>query len=111
MIRVTAEPGRLTVRGHADYAPKGQDIVCAAVSALLLALAERLQEKNLVRELIMRPGYVTIAMRGAEREAEVINAACGSWRGGFPSACRWRIRAISPGEGAVIRVVAYHGKG
>ena len=43
MIRVTAEPGRLTVRGHADYAPKGQDIVCAAVSALLLALAERLQ--------------------------------------------------------------------
>ena len=75
MIRVTAEPGRLTVRGHADYAPKGQDIVCAAVSALLLALAERLQEKNLVRELIMRPGYVTIAMRGAEREAEVIK--CG----------------------------------
>ena len=84
MIRVTAEPGRLTVRGHADYAPKGQDIVCAAVSALLLALAERLQEKNLVRELIMRPGYVTIAMRGAEREAEVIKCGLRQLERRFP---------------------------
>ena len=39
MIRVTAEPGRLTLEGHAGYAPAGQDIVCAAVSALMLALA------------------------------------------------------------------------
>ena len=51
MIRVTAEPGRLTLEGHAGYAPTGKDIVCAAVSALVLALAERLQEKNLVRRV------------------------------------------------------------
>lgn len=75
MIRVTAEPGRLTAEGHADYGPAGQDIVCAAVSALLLALAERLQEKNLVKELVMRPGYVRITMRGAERETELVK--CG----------------------------------
>ena len=43
MIRVTAEPGRLTLEGHAGYAPAGQDIVCAAVSALMLAMAERMQ--------------------------------------------------------------------
>lgn len=30
---------RLTVRGHADYAPKGSDIVCAAASGLIYALA------------------------------------------------------------------------
>lgn len=75
MIRVTAEPGQLTVQGHADYAPAGKDIVCAAVSALVLALAERLQEKNLVKELVMRPGYVRIAIRGAERETELVK--CG----------------------------------
>ena len=46
MIRATAEPGRLTLEGHAGYAPTGKDIVCAAVSALVLALAERLEVKN-----------------------------------------------------------------
>ena len=28
----------LTLRGHAGYAPKGQDIVCAGVSALVYTL-------------------------------------------------------------------------
>ena len=90
MIRVTAEPGRLTLEGHAGYAPAGQDIVCAAVSALMLALAERMQEKNLVRELIMRPGYMRIAMRGAEKAqaaAAAVSPVCGSEgsRGSFLS--------------------------
>ena len=30
-------------RGHAGYAPKGQDIVCAGVSALCMALLARLE--------------------------------------------------------------------
>lgn len=30
---------RLTVRGHAGYAPKGSDIVCSAASGLVYALA------------------------------------------------------------------------
>lgn len=84
MIRVTAEPGRLTLEGHAGYAPTGKDIVCAAVSALVLALAERLQEKNLVRELIMRPGYVRIAMRGADREAELVKCGLRQLERRFP---------------------------
>lgn len=29
---------RVEISGHAEYAPEGQDIVCAAVSALALAL-------------------------------------------------------------------------
>ncbi len=40
----------LTVEGHAGYAPKGQDIVCAAVSMLVQALAgglARLDENRL----------------------------------------------------------------
>lgn len=84
MIRVTAEPGRLTLEGHAGFAPTGKDIVCAAVSALVLALAERLQEKNLVRELIMRPGYVRIAMRGADREAELVKCGLRQLERRFP---------------------------
>ena len=65
----------LHMEGHAGQADVGHDIVCAAASALMLALCERLQEKNLVRELVMRPGYISVAMRGAERETELIK--CG----------------------------------
>ncbi len=34
MIQITERNGRITVSGHAGYAPPGQDIVCAAVSSL-----------------------------------------------------------------------------
>lgn len=42
MITVTYEPPEMVFRGHAGYAPRGRDIVCAAVSALYgtLALAD-----------------------------------------------------------------------
>ena len=44
MIRIHADVERmqLRVRGHAGYAPEGQDIVCAAVSALVYTLAQNL---------------------------------------------------------------------
>lgn len=38
MINVKIEQGKITACGHADYAPKGQDIVCAAFSVLSLTL-------------------------------------------------------------------------
>lgn len=34
MIVVTENTGKIIIEGHAGYAPHGQDIVCAAVSAL-----------------------------------------------------------------------------
>ncbi|MEG0370647.1 MAG: ribosomal-processing cysteine protease Prp, partial [Hungatella sp.] len=37
-------PGRISVAGHAGYAPSGQDIVCAAVSALTLTLIQGLEQ-------------------------------------------------------------------
>lgn len=38
MINVTIKQGEITASGHAGYAPKGQDIVCAAFSVLSLTL-------------------------------------------------------------------------
>ena len=35
MIQITHTEGSITIDGHAGYAPAGQDIVCAAVSALV----------------------------------------------------------------------------
>ena len=42
MMTVRADYGRITVHGHAGYAPKGQDIVCSAASILLYTLAASL---------------------------------------------------------------------
>ena len=76
MIRAVFGRDRVTVMGHAGYAPKGQDIVCAAVSALVYALIGDLQERGLVRELVIRPGYVTAAAKGPCRE-ELELVRCG----------------------------------
>lgn len=39
MINITVTKNEVTAQGHADYAPIGQDIVCAAISTLLQTLA------------------------------------------------------------------------
>ena len=44
MIRVSCGGTALSIQGHAGAAPYGQDLVCAAVSALVYALAQRLTE-------------------------------------------------------------------
>lgn len=45
MIRVSGRPGRLTLRGHAGWGRRGEDIVCAAVSILVETLARSLPEE------------------------------------------------------------------
>ena len=58
MIEVRAGGKRLVVQGHAGYGPAGQDIVCAAASALVYALAETLAG------LDIRKGYAEVTGRG-----------------------------------------------
>lgn len=41
-IRIDADAMRLEIDGHAEYAPIGQDIVCAGVSMLTYTLAKNL---------------------------------------------------------------------
>ena len=47
MICAVFGENRVTLRGHAGYAPPGEDIVCAAASALVFALIGVLEEKGL----------------------------------------------------------------
>ena len=44
MITITHRPGQITINGHAGYAPHGQDIVCAAVSALVQTFIASVEE-------------------------------------------------------------------
>ena len=54
MIIITHTHGKIRITGHAGYAPSGQDIVCAAVSALtetFLASIEDLTKDELKCEI------------------------------------------------------------
>ncbi|MBS4900431.1 MAG: ribosomal-processing cysteine protease Prp [Clostridiales bacterium] len=44
MIKIYNSATGITIRGHAGYAPQGQDIVCAAVSALAYNLIASIKE-------------------------------------------------------------------
>lgn len=44
MITINHQKGRITIDGHAGFAPIGQDIVCAAVSALVQTFIVSVEE-------------------------------------------------------------------
>ena len=56
MIRITRQGGTfVTLEGHAGSDVYGRDLVCAAVSALVLTLAEAVKDKP-EAEVILSPG-------------------------------------------------------
>lgn len=62
MISVEHLCGQITIKGHADYAPKGEDIVCEAVSALTqtyVCSLEHLTDDKVKYSL--SPGYACIS--------------------------------------------------
>ena len=46
MIQITLKDNAMWARGHSGYAPKGQDILCAAVSILMEATADALERQD-----------------------------------------------------------------
>ncbi len=64
MIRAACGGTQLTVRGHAGYGRQGEDIVCAAVSALVYALAGVLQETGRLAGFDSAPGYAAVTGAG-----------------------------------------------
>ena len=79
MITARFEGTALTLQGHAGSAPYGQDLVCAAVSALVYALGQRLQELNDQGALEQPPvielssGNARICAVAKERYQEKVN--------------------------------------
>ena len=68
MIELHFDGLKVTASGHAGFAPRGQDIVCAGVSTLLAAAAEtaaRMRRDGLLEECTVRlePGDAEIAMK------------------------------------------------
>ncbi|MBV8198933.1 MAG: ribosomal-processing cysteine protease Prp [Candidatus Eremiobacteraeota bacterium] len=65
----------LAARGHADFAEQGQDIVCAAVSAILQAARVGLEEHaGIALRARQRAGSMTLRWPEAARDAESVRA-------------------------------------
>lgn len=61
MIKIKRKKDGISIKGHANYAPKGQDIVCASVSVLAQTLIQSIEELTADRiDYKMLPGNIKI---------------------------------------------------
>ena len=73
MTEIKRHKGGITIKGHAKYAPIGQDIVCAGVSTLaqtLIASIEELTGDEI--QVDMQPGSVEIKYGTLSAEAQLL---------------------------------------
>lgn len=73
MITVSMTANTIKVRGHAGYAPQGQDIVCAGVTALTQTLVESLETltSNEIK-YDMSPGRIDIEIMNPDEDAQLL---------------------------------------
>ena len=65
MITVTIEPKRITLSGHAEHGSPGQDIACAAVTALAQTYANSMDYLTMDEpDIISEHGFMSIGMDG-----------------------------------------------
>lgn len=73
MTEVKRYSGGISVKGHAGYAPHGQDIVCAAVSTLVQNLVVSIAELTTDEiQYEIQPGSVEIKYRNLTAEAQLL---------------------------------------
>ena len=73
MIEITVRPDHVTVNGHARHGPPGEDIVCAAVSALAQTLTESFEALTVdpVR-IVKEEGYISIWYRNLSESGKLL---------------------------------------
>ena len=89
MLNIKITEDELEIRGHADYAPHGFDIVCAAATILSYTAAECgknaaaqewLKEKPIIN---LKPGHIKICCAPKAAHSPEIHAVFRSLRSGF----------------------------
>lgn len=93
-IRMDWKELELTAEGHAGGGPRGQDIICAGISALMMALVNQLSEEDARVEWAedAEEGKIRIKTELPERIAErildyyrVIMTGLKAWKQAFPA--------------------------
>lgn len=69
MITVTITHDKITLTGHANYAPRGYDIVCEAMGALTQTFSASLPEW---RTVAMESGHVEFDIRNLSHDEAVM---------------------------------------
>lgn len=73
MIDITVRKDRLTVSGHAGYAASGEDIICAAVTALSITLFKSVRDLTKDKiEYDIQSGWVDIKYRDLSEKAKAL---------------------------------------
>ena len=73
MIRARFDRRGVTLSGHAGYAPRGQDIVCAAVSSLFYVQARLWEQRGVLQEVRAEEGFARLTAReGSGAQPEVL---------------------------------------
>jgi uncharacterized protein YsxB (DUF464 family) len=73
LIEVLQHNDGITIIGHANYAPIGQDIVCAGVSTLVQTLIQSIEDMTEDKiEYSMQPGMVEIKYRNLSTNAQLL---------------------------------------
>lgn len=73
MIVVTRSSSGITIEGHAGYAPRGQDIVCAGISTLVQTLIQSFED--LCSDTIsyhLKKGFVEIKYDNLSANGQVL---------------------------------------
>lgn len=80
-IRFDSKNLELTIEGHADYAEKGKDIVCSAVSILFYTLAESLESSGfLIKPLEKEVKDGSVRLKVHNKGAFVANIQLMFWQ-------------------------------
>ncbi len=75
----------LIVKGHADFAEAGKDILCSAVSILLYTLVEAIDETWLKTPpvVVLSPGDTLVRVEASATKSAEINGVFGVITAGF----------------------------
>ena len=97
MITISSTQHKLTITGHARAGPHGQDIVCAAVSALALTLIhsiEQLTEDKIEYEI--ESGNISVKHGNLSEKARTLTDSFFIGCSRIYSGTSWRVR-FQPG--------------
>lgn len=73
MIEIRHDGGKVTVKGHANYAEPGQDIVCAAISTLSQVFVASVEELTAAQiKTAQTGGYMEIVIEESTERAQVL---------------------------------------
>lgn len=73
MIKISVTKERILIEGHANYADPGHDIVCAAISTLVLTLERSIRSLTKDRpDITMYDGYTELKIGHLSEESNLL---------------------------------------